>query len=218
MRSIIFLAPPAGGKGTISEMVCDYYNIPHISTGDLLREEVNNKTNVGLELKNIMEQGKLVEDKYIYNLLENRLKKSDCSNGYVLDGFPRNVNQADKYSEILKKLGMQDSVAILLDVPKEICIKRIVGRRTCSKCGKIYNLYNESMKPNNDGLCDICNMPLTKRNDDTEETYEIRYQEYMDKTEPLINYYNEKGNLISLDGSMEKEETFKKIKNFLEEI
>ncbi|MBQ8234029.1 MAG: nucleoside monophosphate kinase [Bacilli bacterium] len=214
MISIILLAPPAGGKGTISGIISNNLNIPHISTGDLLRREMEEESEIGINIKEKMESGKLISDNIIYSLLEKRLSNKDCNNGYILDGFPRNINQALEYEKIINKLGVKN-IVILLDTKKEVCIKRVTGRLSCKNCGRVYNIYT-NLKPINDNTCDTCNIPLTKRSDDNIETYEIRYNEYISKTTPLINYYKEKGILYTFDGN--NDEISNDILEFLKEF
>lgn len=214
MKNIIFLAPPAGGKGTFSSMICSEYNIPHISTGDLLRAASTDGSELGNYIKSQIEQGLFVSDDIIYELLTSRLSKSDCKNGYILDGFPRNVEQAIKYNEILEKLNIDLGVVILLNVPKDVCLSRIVGRLTCPKCNKIYNTNNKDMKPIKEGICDICNVELNKRSDDNADTYETRYNTYIEKTQPLVDFYK-KLNVLYEITETEKDKTYSKVLEIL---
>lgn len=206
--NIILIAPPAGGKGTQSEMICSKYNIAHISTGDLLRQEVENGNT---ELKKIMDTGMLVSDDIIFDLIEKRISSSDSINGYLLDGFPRNISQAEEYDKILTRLGKDIGYVILLDIDKNIAAKRISGRVSCPNCGATYNIYFDELKPKNDNVCDHCNTALVKRDDDNEETYMTRYNTYLEKTQPLIDYYKAKKVLYVVDASGSAAETFAKI-------
>ena len=210
--NIILIAPPAGGKGTQSELLCSKYNIAHISTGDLLRAEVENGNT---ELKKIMDTGMLVSDEIIFDLIKKRISSDDTINGYLLDGFPRNIEQAKTYGEILKDLNKNIGYVIELNIDPELAAKRISGRRSCPKCGATYNIYFDGMKPINENICNKCNSPLTKRDDDNEETYKTRYNTYLEKTKPLIDYYKELGVLYVVDANGTPEETFKNIEDIV---
>lgn len=208
MKNIIFLAPPAAGKGTLSEMLVEKYGYGHISTGDLLREEIKNKTEIGMQAESLMKEGKFVSDDVIIELISNRIIKSDCENGYILDGFPRTLNQAEKYDELLSKLGKDLGVVIYINIDKEMAMKRACSRITCPKCGKIYNKYSNEMKPKQDGICDDCGVSLIQRLDDSEETFIKRFDEYVNKTMPLYDYYKNKGVLEVINAHESKYETF----------
>ena len=208
MKNIIFLAPPAAGKGTLSEMLVEKYGYGHISTGDLLREEIKNKTEIGMQAESLMKEGKFVSDDVIIELISNRIIKSDCENGYILDGFPRTLNQAEKYDELLSKLGKDLGVVIYINIDKEMAMKRACSRITCPKCGKIYNKYSNEMKPKQDGICDDCGVSLTQRSDDSEENFIKRFDEYVNKTMPLYDYYKNKGVLEVINAHESKYETF----------
>lgn len=208
MKNIIFLAPPAAGKGTLSEMLVEKYGYGHISTGDLLREEIKNKTDVGKQAESLMKEGKFVSDDVIIELISNRITKSDCENGYILDGFPRTLNQALKYDELLDNLGKELGVVIYINIDKEMAMKRACSRITCPKCGRIYNKYSKEMKPKVDGMCDDCNVSLTQCADDSEETFIKRFDEYVNKTMPLYDYYKNKGVLKVIEAHESKYDTF----------
>lgn len=214
MKSIIFIAPPAAGKGTQSKLLCDTYHIPHISTGDLLREASLVENERGNYIKEQISSGALVNDDIILELLEERLRKNDCDNGYILDGFPRNIEQAKAYEKILEKLQKEHGIVILLEVDKELACKRISGRLSCSNCGSVYNENIEEAKPKVEGICDRCGNKLMKRLDDNIETYGARYDTYLEKTKPLIDYYKDKNILYQVKG-ISKEETFEKIVSIL---
>ena len=216
MKNIIFLAPPAAGKGTLSEMLVEKYGYGHISTGDLLREEVKKGTSLGKEVEDLMKAGKYVPDDLIIKLISNRITKPDCENGYILDGFPRTLPQAEKYDELLKELGKDLGVVIYIDIDKEMAIKRACSRITCPKCGRIYNKYSSEMKPKVEGVCDDCKTKLTQREDDTEETFVKRFDEYMKKTMPLYDYYKEKGVLETIKAHSSKYDTFNEAVAILE--
>lgn len=213
MENIILLAPPAAGKGTQSKLLVSKYHIPHISTGDLLRNASLENNELGMKLKNILESGQLVDDNMVLELLQNRIKQNDCQNGFILDGFPRTVNQAIKYIEMMESLNKTIGNVIFLNVPKEITKNRILGRLSCSNCGEVYNeIYN---KPKTIGKCDKCNGDLVKRKDDNDITFEQRYKVYEEETYPLIDFFNKRNVLFTID-SVSKEETFEKIKQIVE--
>ena len=193
-------------------MICSKYNIAHISTGDLLRAEVENGNT---ELKKIMDTGMLVSDEIIFDLIKKRISSSDSINGYLLDGFPRNLTQAIKYDEMLNELGKDIGYVILLEVDKELASKRISGRVSCPECGATYNTNFDNMKPKVDNTCDKCGHSLTRRDDDNAETYMTRYNTYLEKTEPLINYYDEKKVLYRVDANGTALETFNQIENIV---
>ena len=208
MKNIIFLAPPAAGKGTLSEMLTEKYGYGHISTGDLLREEIKNKTEIGKQAESLMKEGKFVSDDVIVKLISNRITKDDCKNGYILDGFPRTKVQALKYDELLESLGKDLGIVIYIDIDKDMAIRRACSRITCPKCGRIYNKYSEEMKPKTEGICDDCGESLVQRADDNEETFTKRFEEYINKTMPLYDYYKNKGVLRVIKAYESKYDTF----------
>ncbi len=217
MKNIIFLAPPAAGKGTLSEMLVEKFGYGHISTGDLLREEVAKKSELGLEAEELMKAGKYVPDELIIKLIENRIVEPDCENGYILDGFPRTKVQAEKYDELLSKLNKDLGIVIYIEIDKDMAMKRACSRITCPKCGRIYNKYSEEMKPKVDNMCDDCNVSLTSRSDDSEETFAKRFDEYIEKTMPLYDYYKNKGVLKTIKASKSKYKTFEDALKVLEQ-
>lgn len=204
MKNIIFIAPPAAGKGTQSKLLSEKYNIPHISTGDLLRDEINKGTQLGNNIKKDMEQGNLITDNVVLNLLEQRLIKSDCKDGYILDGYPRNVSQAIAYDNLLSKINKDLGVVIFLDIDKNLALERTISRVICPNCGASYNLLIEDVKPKSDGICDRCSSKLKTRNDDNEETFLKRFDTYLEKTSELISYYQEKKVLKTIKVIKEK--------------
>lgn len=208
MKNIILLAPPAAGKGTLSEMLVEKYGYVHISTGDLLREEIKNKTSIGIQAEVLMKEGKFVSDEVIVKLISNRITKSDCENGYILDGFPRTLNQAYKYDNLLSELNKDLGVVIYIAIDKDMAMKRACSRITCPNCGRIYNKYSDEMKPKIENTCDDCNVLLVQRADDSEETFIKRFDEYVNKTMPLYDYYKNKGALKVINASESKYETF----------
>lgn len=200
MKNVIFIAPPAAGKGTISEYLTKNHHYIHLSTGDLLRNEIKKGTNIGLEIKDIMTEGKFIPDHIILPLFEKEIMKIK-DKPFILDGIPRKVNQADYLSDLFKKVGILDYIVIHLDVSPEVLEQRICGRRVCKNCGSSYNIFFETFKPQRENICDQCSGELIKRDDDNIETYKLRYEDYCKKTEPLIQYYQEKGLLKIIDAN-----------------
>ena len=215
MKNIIFIAPPAAGKGTQSDLLKRNYGYVHISTGDLLRNEVASGSELGQELADIMQSGALVSDDIVTRLLNNRLMKSDCKNGFILDGYPRNINQAKKLNNLLDDLNIKIEAAIYLDMDEEIAMHRALGRVTCPNCGRGYNKYEEVLKPKKMGICDDCGTELVSRSDDNEETFKERFNTYIENTKPLLDYYRESGILYVVDNSGTPEETFNKIESVI---
>ena len=215
MKDIILIAPPAAGKGTQSKLLQEKYHIPHISTGDLLRAATKEQSELGDIIRKTIETGALVSDDIVLRLLEERISKDDCKNGYILDGFPRNINQAEKYLELLNKLNRPLGDVIYLDASKDVTKKRIIGRLSCPTCGAVYNDQIEDNKPKMFGTCDICHGALSKRDDDNEETFEKRYQTFMKETYPLVNYFRSKGCLFTVGSGISKERTFSEIEKII---
>lgn len=208
--NIILLAPPAAGKGTQAEFIVSRYHVKHISTGELLRKSLKQNDFISKEIKEIMRNGKLVSDEIILELIAKEIETA--KEGVVLDGFPRNKVQALEYEQLLQKLGQKLDAVLYLSIPKEVAKKRIIGRRTCPTCGKIYNMQVEEMI---EELCGSCHASLISREDDNEETFDLRYETYMRETNPLISFYQEKGLLKEIDASLRKEEVFEEIKKCL---
>ena len=217
MKNIIFIAPPAAGKGTQAKKLSEKYNIPHISTGDLLREETSKDTDLGKKIKQIMETGAFVSDDIITTLLKNRLSLSDCNNGYILDGYPRNIEQAKIYEDLLKELNKDLGIVIFLDIDKDLAMERTLSRIVCPKCGTSYNLIVEELKPKVENICDKCNTELNVRNDDNKQTFITRFDTYMDKTKSLIDYYKDKKVLkvVEVLKELSAEEIFKSIEEII---
>ena len=216
MKNIIFIAPPAAGKGTQAKLVSTEYNIPHISTGDLLREEMAKGSEIGISIKKDMESGNLVSDEVITTLLKNRITSSDCKNGFILDGYPRNLAQAKKYDELLDELHLDKGVVIFFDIDKEVALKRTLSRIICSNCGSSYNLLVEDLKPQKENICDRCNSELKTRTDDTEEVFIHRFDTYLNSTKDLIEYYQNLGLLHKIDVSTKDAKTiFEEVKEIL---
>ncbi len=199
MRNIIFIAPPAAGKGTISDVLVKNYNYEHISTGDLLREEIKSGSDLGKELDKIISQGKLVNDEFMINLMENKINSLESNKPFILDGFPRTLEQAKKLDEMLVTNKITNNIVVYLSISLEEALKRVMGRVICPKCKRSYNINNEGLKPKVDNLCDDCKIELEHRSDDNAETFKTRFQSYQENTSPIINYYEDKGLLITID-------------------
>ena len=210
MKNIIFIAPPAAGKGTVSQLLCEKYGYVHISTGNILRDMAKEDSDFGRNLSLLLQEGKLIPDDIVYEAVEKRLQMPDLLNGYILDGFPRNMEQAIKYDEILENINRELGVVIELKTPKEVLEKRITGRYICDDCGETHNVLTGVNTPKEDGVCNKCHGPLSQRKDDNKESFAVRYQTYLDKTYPLIEFYKNKKVLSSIDSYI-PEDTFKEI-------
>lgn len=210
---IIMLGAPGAGKGTQAKQIAAKYNIPHISTGDIFRANIKEGTALGMEAKSYMDKGQLVPDELTVKILLDRVAKDDCKDGYVLDGFPRTIPQADVLDEAVTKLGEKIDFAINVDVPDENIIRRMSGRRACLKCGATYHVV--SIPPKKEGICDACGEALVIRDDDKEETVKARLEAYHKQTQPLIDYYNAKGILKEVDGTKDMNDVFADIVNIL---
>lgn len=199
MKNIIFLSPPAAGKGTQSNIISNKYNIPAISFGDLLREEASSGSELGNYIHELQTKGVLVDDDIALKVLEKRLNMNDCLNGYILDGYPRNINQAHAYDELLKKLNRDLGIVIFLNPPFDEIKNRVVGRVNCPKCKATFNEEIEFLKPKVQGICDKCGSSLVKRSDDNLEAYKTRYDVYLNSTSPLIDFYRDRNVLYEID-------------------
>ena len=218
MKNIIFIAPPSTGKGTLSGRLKDKYGYAHLSTGDLLRDEVASGSELGKELKAVMDSGALVGDELITKLLKSELSKYVADKNFILDGYPRNIEQANTLTSIFKELNIEDNYAVIyLNITKEEALKRVLGRITCDKCKKIYNLNTESMIPKVEGICDICGASLIQRDDDNEETFIIRFDTYVENTSPVIDYYRENDKLKTVDVASSPEESLSRVEAVLNE-
>lgn len=207
------LGAPGAGKGTQAQMIADKYNIPHISTGDIFRANIKNGTELGKKAKEYMDKGLLVPDELTVELLLDRVAQDDCKNGYVLDGFPRTIPQADVLDKELTKLGDHVDYAVNVDVPDENIVRRMSGRRACLKCGATYHI--EHIPPKTEGVCDKCGSELVQREDDKPETVMNRLKVYHDQTQPLIEYYENKNILKTVDGTKDMKEVFEDITSIL---
>ena len=203
---IIMLGAPGAGKGTQAKMIAEKYSIPHISTGDIFRANIKNGTPLGMEAKGYMDQGLLVPDELTVKILLDRVSQDDCKNGYVLDGFPRTIPQAEVLDQALAGLNDQIDHAIDVDVPDENIIRRMSGRRACISCGATYHI--EYIRPAKEGICDECGKELVLREDDRPETVGKRLDVYHEQTQPLIDFYGKKGILKTVDGTREMHEVF----------
>ena len=206
---IIMLGAPGAGKGTQAKMIADRYGIPHVSTGDIFRANIKNGTELGTQAKAYMDKGELVPDELTVKILLDRVAQADCTNGYVLDGFPRTIPQAEVLDKELSRLGESIDYAINVDVPDENIVKRMGGRRACVTCGATYHI--EHVPPKKEGICDNCGGELILRDDDKPETVQNRLNVYHTQTQPLIDFYNAKGVLREVDGTKDMMEVFDSI-------
>ena len=210
---IIMLGAPGAGKGTQAKKIAAKYGIPHISTGDIFRANIKNGTELGLKAKSYMDAGGLVPDEITIGMLLDRIHQADCENGYVLDGFPRTIPQAESLTEALKKNGESIDFAVNVDVPDENIISRMSGRRACLNCGATYHIvYNA---PKKEGVCDACGQELVLREDDKPKTVKKRLDVYHDQTQPLIDYYTKAGVLAEVDGTKDINDVFDDITKIL---
>lgn len=213
--NLILLGPPGAGKGTQAAKIIEKYNIPHISTGDIFRKNISEGTRLGKKAKEYMDKGELVPDSLVIEIATDRLTEDDCKNGFLLDGFPRTVEQAVALDAFLGEHGKKIDHVLDIDVPKEELMTRLIGRRVCKNCGATYHVTN--MPPKVEGVCDKCGGELMQRADDTESTVENRIEVYNKQTKPLLNYYDKLGNIAHLDGSIGLEKLFAQIVGILGE-
>ncbi|PIH00416.1 adenylate kinase [Clostridium combesii] len=210
---VILLGPPGAGKGTQAKLISEKFSIPHISTGDIFRANIKEKTPLGIEAKRYIDNGQLVPDEVTIGIVKDRLTKDDCDNGFLLDGFPRTVAQAEALDEFLKGINKELDVALLIKVPEEFILERMTGRRVCTSCGASYHIrFNP---PKIEGKCDICDNELIQRKDDTEATVKERLEVYSKQTYPLINYYKDNGIISEVNGTESINEVFGNISNIL---
>ena len=211
---IIMLGAPGAGKGTQAKQIAAKYSIPHISTGDIFRANIKNGTELGKKAKEYMDQGALVPDELTCDLVMDRISQPDAANGFVLDGFPRTIPQAEALDKALTAAGQAMDYAIDVDVPDENIVNRMSGRRACLKCGATYHIVSIPTKV--EGICDVCGEPVVQRDDDKPETVQKRLTVYHEQTQPLIDYYKGKGILKSVDGTVPMEQVFEEIVKILE--
>ena len=210
---IIMLGAPGAGKGTQADMITKKYNVPHISTGDIFRANIKNGTELGKKAKGYMDQGLLVPDSLVVDLVIDRIHQDDCKEGYVLDGFPRTIPQAEALDAALAAENEEIDVAIDVEVPDDNIVNRMSGRRACLKCGATYHIvYNA---PKTEGVCDNCGSELVQREDDKPETVLNRLSVYHKETQPLIDYYNQKGKVAEIDGTQDLNAVFADIEKVL---
>lgn len=210
---IVMLGAPGAGKGTQAKMIADQYSIPHISTGDIFRANIKEGTELGKEAKSYMDKGQLVPDELTVKILLDRVAKEDCKNGYVLDGFPRTIPQAEVLEDALTKLKDKIDYAINVEVPDENIVRRMSGRRACLSCGATYHIVH--IPPKAEGVCDRCGKDLVLRDDDKEETVQKRLNVYHEQTQPLIDFYEKKGVLKEVDGTVDMKDVFAAITRIL---
>lgn len=209
MLRTVLLGPPGAGKGTQAVKIVEKYHVPHISTGDIFRENIKNGTELGKKAKAYMDKGELVPDDLVIDLATDRLLADDCKEGFLLDGFPRTVYQAEKLDEFLSNHGMKLDKVIDIEVEKEELITRLTGRRVCKACGASFHVVN--IPPKKEGICDFCGGELFQRADDTVETVENRIEVYNQQTMPLVDYYKKSGNIVTIDGALALDTVFAQI-------
>ena len=212
--NLVLLGPPGAGKGTQAERISDVYNIPPISTGDIFRENLKEGTELGLKAKEYMDKGELVPDQVVIDIVKDALSKPGNENGFILDGFPRTVAQADALKEMLREMDRPLDHVLNIQVPDQLAIERLTARRTCRSCGTNYHLLFNP--PRQEGSCDQCGGELYRRDDDSEETVMARLEEYRAKTQPLIEYYQREGLLRDVDGSSGMEEVLEAVRAILD--
>jgi adenylate kinase len=210
---IIMLGAPGAGKGTQAKRIAEKYNVPHISTGDIFRENIKEGTPLGKKAQEYMNRGELVPDSLVIEIATDRLTKDDCKEGFLLDGFPRTVEQAEALDKFLAEGGKKVDHVLDIDVDADILMKRLTGRRVCKGCGATFHITN--IPPKVEGVCDVCGEELYQRDDDTEETVANRIEVYNSQTKPLIDYYEKSGNISHLDGSVDPDELLAEIVKIL---
>ncbi|OSS42002.1 Adenylate kinase [Desulfurella amilsii] len=213
---VVLLGAPGVGKGTQSENIAKKFSIVQISTGDILRNEVKTQTDLGEKAKKYMEKGELVPDELIIKMIENRISKTDCANGFLLDGFPRTIEQAKSFDKMIERKSLNLDRVIYIDVANDEIVERLTLRRVCPTCGAIYHLKNKP--PRQDMICDICGSKLVQRSDDTKETVENRLKVFKEHTKPLIDYYEKQGKLSSISGLGNVDEVFTRISKILGDL
>lgn len=214
--NLLIMGPAGSGKGTMSAHIVELFNVAHISTGDMFREAISNATPVGIEAKSYIDQGKLVPDEVTDRMVKERISKDDCLNGYLLDGYPRNLHQAEALEVMSNDINRPIDLVINLEVEYEELVNRITGRRLCKDCGSIYHIDNNP--PKVESKCDICGGELYQRSDDNEEKLQVRFEEYINQTKPVIDYYREKGLVRDVNASQPAENVMNEIKNILEAV
>lgn len=215
MRNIVLLGPPGAGKGTQATLLTARYGIPHISTGDIFRTNLKEQTPLGKQAEEYMNKGLLVPDDLVCDLVEDRLTWDDCKEGFLLDGFPRTIVQAERFDAFLEKQGIELTAVLDMEAPEELLIPRISGRRVCKSCGKVYHVVNMPTKV--EGVCDVCGGEVYQRKDDAEETVHARLAVYEEQTRPLTEYYRRTDRLVTIDASKTPDHAFQQITAILGE-
>lgn len=210
-KELVFLGPPASGKGTQTSRLSQELRFPHVDTGSLLRKALADQTPDGLTAKSYIEKGQLVPVEIVASIIKTRLQEADCANGFILDGFPRSIEQAEMLADMLKEIDKEtpEFKVIYFDIDQQLLLDRIIYRRSCAKCGKIYNL--QSLKPITEGVCDDCQAELIQRKDDTEEIAKSRFNTYFEQTAPLIDFYEKQGSLTKIDANGEVSEVWDRL-------
>ena len=217
MKNLILLAVQGAGKGTLAKALNEKYGYVHISTGDILRERASIDDETGREIKKLIDKGLFVSDDLIFKAIEDKIKNIGNSKAYIMDGCPRNLEQAKMYDAMVKKLNIDGGIVINMTIPEELLLKRITGRRMCKNCGTIYNIFNEKLTPKVDNVCDKCGGQLYQRADDNPDALKTRVETYFKVTSPVIDYYKNKGILYEVD-STDSEETIKSVENILKTL
>lgn len=215
MKNIIFLAPPGAGKGTQADLVSKYYNIPAFSCGDLLRKARDKQDDISKIIEEKQDRGEFVDDHIVLEVIKRRLAEDDTSEGFIIDGYPRTLEQAKKFDQIMSELNRKVDLVINLDVDYETLKQRIIGRQNCPNCGSIYNELIASQRPQQEGICDNCHTELTKRTDDNEEAFKVRYNNQMQGIKPIIAYYAPQNIVHTVDGAKSKEDIFNELKEII---
>jgi adenylate kinase len=211
-NELVFLGPPACGKGTQTNRLAEHLHYPHVDTGSLLRKAIAEKTPDGITAKSYIEKGQLVPVAIVASIIKNRLLENDCKEGFILDGYPRSVEQAELLEKMLPEIdaGVEAKFKVIcFDIAEDLLLERIVNRRSCPKCGEIYNL--KTLAPKKDGICDKCGSELTQRKDDTAETAKLRFDTYFNETAPLIDFYENKGSLVKIDANGSVDEVWERL-------
>ena len=218
MRNLILLAVQGAGKGTLAKKLKEKYGYAHISTGDILREKAAMDDDLGREIKSLIDNGIFVSNEIIFKAIGEKITSDECKNGFIMDGCPRNLEQAKLYDEMVEKLGIDGGIAINMTIDDDLLLKRMTGRRICKSCGAIYNIYNEKLTPKTEGICDNCGGELYQREDDSdEEAIRTRVETYYKVTTPVIDYYRGKGNLYEVD-STDADKTLADVEEILKNL
>lgn len=218
MKNIIFIAPSNAGKGTQADITKQRYNLGHISTGDLLREISKEDSELGRKVKECVDNSIFVTDEMMTEIIKDRISRTECQNGYILDGYPRTMKQLELYRDMLRQEDKDFGIVILIECPYEVCEQRVTGRLVCPNCKKIFHETNSEMKPKVDGICDDCGSTLEKRPKDTVEELKNKYETYQKNTEPLIEEFEKMGVLYRVDGSKGRDYTDQQVEQILQDV